>query len=171
MRRDSSPPPQLVLRPPDLKSMAGTPKVHFLNANARRTNRSLGDATGLTGLGVHLIEVPAGADSTEPHVHHHEDECIYVLEGTAILTLGEAKHEIGPGTFVGFPAGGPAHALHNPGPEPLRCLVIGQRLAHDVGDYPRLGKRLYRNDGQWDLVDHSSIANPKAQRVSTAGKK
>jgi uncharacterized cupin superfamily protein len=49
----------------------------------------------------------------------------------------------------------------NDGDEPLVCLVIGQRLAQDVGDYPRLGKRLYRNSGEWNLVDHTDIENIK----------
>lgn len=150
-----------LLRRGDIDAMPGTSKVHFLNPNARRINKSLGDATGLTGIGVHLIEVPAGADSTELHAHHQEDECVYVLEGQGILSLDDARFEVGPGDFVGLPAGGPAHALHNPGPATLRCLVIGQRLAHDVADYPALGKRLFRHDGTWSLVNLSDVIDVK----------
>jgi hypothetical protein len=41
--------------------------------------------------------------------------------------------------------------------------VAGQRLDHDVGDYPHLRKRIYRNAGmEWNLVDHAVIAQPKA---------
>jgi uncharacterized cupin superfamily protein len=160
-----------VLTRAQIEAMEGTAKVHFLNEGARRTNKSLGDATGLTGLGVHHVEIPVGADSSEYHVHQFEDECVYVLEGRAIAMLGGEEFELGPGDFVGLPAGGPAHAFHNPGPDPLRCLVVGQRLAHDVGDYPRLGKRLYRNGGAWNLVDHSDIVDPKAAAGSTAGSK
>lgn len=154
-----------------IDAMEGTAKVHFLNNRARRTNKSLGDATGLTGLGVHHVEIPVGADSSEYHVHRFEDECVYVLEGRAIATLDGEEIELGPGDFVGLPAGGPAHAFHNPGPESLRCLVVGQRLAHDVSDYPRLGKRLFRNGGDWNLVDHADIVDPKAAPGSTAGSK
>lgn len=160
-----------ILTRAQIDSMEGVTKVHFLNPNGRRINKSLGDATGLTGFGIHQIEVPVGADSTEYHRHHHEDECVYVLSGRAQLTLDEERFELGPGDFVGLPAGGPAHVLHNPGPELLRCLVVGERLAHDVGDYPRLGKRLYRNDGVWNLVDHSAIVDAKAIPGSTVGKK
>lgn len=160
-----------ILSRADIEAMEGTSKVHFLNANARRINKSLGDATGITGFGIHHIEVPAGADSTEHHRHHHEDECVYVLSGRAVLTLDDETFELGPGDFVGLPAGGPAHSLHNPGPDPLRCLVVGNRFAHDVGDYPRLAKRLYRNGETWNLVDHANIVDPKAKPGSTAGKK
>ena len=33
----------------------------------------------------------------------------------------------------------------------------GLRLAQDVVDYPRAGKRLYRNSGQRDMVDYPNI--------------
>jgi uncharacterized cupin superfamily protein len=35
--------------------------------------------------------------------------------------------------------------------------VIGQRLAQDVVDYPRKGKRMYRNSGQRDMVEFANI--------------
>lgn len=47
------------------------------------------------------------------------------------------------------------------GTKALVCLVIGQRLSQDVSDYPRLGKRLYRNSGEWTLVDHANIETIK----------
>jgi hypothetical protein len=39
---------------------------------------------------------------------------------------------------------------------------MGQRLAQDVGDYPRKGKRIYRNAGMdWDLADIQSLDHPQ----------
>jgi uncharacterized cupin superfamily protein len=164
-------PADCVLTRAAIEAMPGTEKVHFLNENGKRNNKSLGDATGLTGFGIHLIEVPPGADSTEYHVHMFEDECVYVLEGRAIVTLDEQTFELRPGDFVGLPKGGPAHVFHNPGPGPLRCLVVGERLPHDVGDYPRLGKRLYRNGGVWNLVDLEHVVDPRPRSGSTVGNK
>ncbi len=40
-------------------------------------------------------------------------------------------------------------------------MVIGQRLAQDVGNYPNKGKRIYRNNGVWDLVDLENIVDPR----------
>lgn len=146
-----------------IEAMDGLAKVHFLNPGARRINKSLGDVTGLTGLGIHLIEVAPGDETTEYHLHHFEDEAVYVLSGSATATIGDADHAIGPGDFIGYRKGGLAHTIINTGDEILRLLVIGQRLPHDVGDYPRKGKRIYRNDGlPWDLVDHADIAHPQA---------
>ena len=161
----------LVLPADAIKALPATDKVHFLNPNGRRANRSLGDVTDLNALGVHVIEVPVGAESTELHVHFDEEEFLYVLSGRGIVHLDDERYPVEAGTFVAFPTGGPAHLIENPGPETLRCLVVGQRLRHDRADYPRLEKRLYRHPGGWDLVDHDHVVDPKARRGSTAGSK
>ena len=132
-----------VLTAAAIAAMEGTAKTHFLNDRARRVNKSLGDAGGLTGIGVHLIEVDPGDMTTEHHTHYHEDECVYVLSGTATAVIGDERFPIRPGDFIAHPKGGPAHHIENTGTEPFCALVIGERGAHDVGDYPRLGKRLY----------------------------
>ena len=141
----------------------GLAKTHFLNPNARRLNRSLGDLTGLTGFGFHLIEVEPGCETTEHHVHYHEDECVYVLDGAAMAILGDEEYPIGPGDFIGYRKGGLAHSIRNTGQVTLRCIVVGERRTHDVVDYPRLGKRLYRQEGlPWNLVDWDAIDEPNA---------
>ncbi len=53
----------------EIAAMEGLRKTHFLNDNARRTNKSLGDLTGLTGIGFHIIEVEPGRETTEYHLH------------------------------------------------------------------------------------------------------
>ena len=142
----------------DIAAMDGLRKTHFLNPRAKRLNKSLGDLTGITGFGFHIIDVEPGDETTEHHRHHHEDECVFVLSGTATAVIGDEEHAIGPGDFIGYRKGGLAHSIKNTGTETLRCIVVGERLAHDVGDYPRLGKRLYRNAGlAWELVDHAAI--------------
>ena len=71
--------------------------------------------------------------------------------------------DIGAGDFIGYRAGGLAHTMNAVGDENLVCIVVGQRLDHDVGDYPNLKKRIYRNEGlAWDVVDHEFIQNPSA---------
>ncbi|MEZ5490268.1 MAG: cupin domain-containing protein [Gammaproteobacteria bacterium] len=145
----------------------GIKKTHFLNNNAQRTNKSLGDLTGLSGFGFHIIEVSPGHYSTEFHMHYHEDECVYILEGEAEATIGDEKYKVFPGDFIGYRAGGKPHELYNNGSIPLKCIVVGQRLAHDVGDYPNLGKRIYRQkDMPWNLVDIENIHEPVAGKKS-----
>lgn len=152
-----------VVKAAEIAEFEGTAKTHFLNPDAQRTNKSLGDLTGLTGLGFHIIEVMPGHLSTEYHVHHHEDECTYILSGHAVVTIGEESHDVGPGDFIGYRAGGLAHTMLATGDEPLVCIVVGERLEHDVADYPRLEKRIYRQAGlPWNLVNHDAIQTPTA---------
>lgn len=147
----------------EIAEMEGLQKTHFLNQNAKRVNKSLGDMVGLTGFGFHIIEVQPGHETTEHHVHYHEDECVYVLAGEATAITGEEEIPIKAGDFLGYRKGGLAHSIKNTGSAVLRCIVVGERLPHDVGDYPRLGKRIFRNEGvKWNLVDHGAIEEPVA---------
>jgi mannose-6-phosphate isomerase-like protein (cupin superfamily) len=41
------------------------------------------------------------------HVHRHEDECFYVVEGNLIVHCGEEVFEAGPRSFVFLPRGVP----------------------------------------------------------------
>lgn len=147
----------------EIEEMPGLKKTHFLNPNAVRINKSLGDETGLTGFGFHIIEIGPGHDTTEHHVHHYEDECVYVLSGEATAHIGDESFPVKAGDFIGYRKGGLAHSITNTGTDPFRCIVVGERLAHDVGDYTRLNKRIYRNAGmKWNLVDHEHIGEPVA---------
>ena len=151
----------------EIEELEGISKTHFLNENAKRINKSLGDLTGLTGFGFHIIEVQPGHESTEFHKHYHEDECVYVLEGTAEAQIGNEIYTVKAGDFMGYRAGGEAHALRNNGNCLLKCIVIGQRLEHDVGDYPKLKKRIFRQKNMpWNLVDIENISEPNAGKKS-----
>ena len=155
--------PRNILRESEIKAQQGVEKIHFLNPNARRINKSLGDLCGLQNIGFHLIEIEPGCDSTEYHKHYHEEECVYILAGEALATIGDQITEVKAGDFIAYPAGGEAHKLHNHGSSTSRCIVVGQRLAHDVTDYPAQNKRLFRQQGlAWNLVDIDSISEPNA---------
>ncbi len=150
----------------EIAALEGVAKTHFMNPNAKRINKSLGDLTGLAQIGVHIIEVAPGHDSTEHHVHYHEEECVYILSGQGTAYIGDEAHAVGPGDFIGYRVGGLPHSLRNTGSDVLRVLVVGQRSDHDVGDYTRAGKRIFRNkDLPWSLVDIEAI------KEISAGKK
>ncbi len=151
----------------DIANMEGGQHTHFLNPNAVRVNKSLGDAVGLQNLGVHWISVAPGHRSTEFHAHRFEEECVYVLSGRGSAVVGERTILIGSGDFLGFPTDGIPHELINDGTEPLVCLVVGQRLDHDIIDFPRLHKRLYRHRGEWDVANFGDIDNSEARPESS----
>jgi len=148
----------VVLRRADIEAMEEAKFVHPLNAAAIRYTRSLGDAAGLTSLGVHLVRVKPGDQTTEYHFHHHDEEWIYILSGKGAARIDGKEREVGPGDFMGFVAGSVPHGMRNSGTDDLVYLVGGNRLPFDVCDYPDLRKRRYRTKGKsyfvtWDQVE------------------
>lgn len=96
-------------------------------------------------------------------MHQYEDECVYILNGTATARIGDQTYDVKAGDFLGYRKGGLAHTIVNTGTELLRCIVVGERLSHDVADYPNQCKRIYRNSGlAWDLVNHDAVEHPVA---------
>jgi mannose-6-phosphate isomerase-like protein (cupin superfamily) len=58
-----------------------------------------------------------------PHVHDHEDELSYVLEGTIGARIGDQEFEAAPGAYI-FKPRGVLHTFWNPGPVPARIIEI-----------------------------------------------
>jgi len=56
------------------------------------------------------------------HIHQHEDETFYVLEGTPTFRLGDDTIVAGPGDFVNVPKGTP-HCFHNASDAPVRMIL------------------------------------------------
>lgn len=150
-----------IIKADAIRKMQGEERTHFLNPNAVRRNKSLGDVIGLKNIGVHIIEVQPGHVTTEYHKHYYEEECIYILSGKATATIEGEKTVVEQGDFLGFPIDGAAHDLLNDGHDLLVCLVMGQRLQQDVSDYPNQDKRLYRNSGNWEMINIADIEKVK----------
>lgn len=80
-------------------------------------------ATGAeTGGAVGTVEFTLPAESGFPmHIHHHEDEVHYILEGTLLFVAGDLRIEAGPGTYI-FAPRGLAHGFKAIGEGPTRFL-------------------------------------------------
>ncbi|MBS2027702.1 MAG: cupin domain-containing protein [Deltaproteobacteria bacterium] len=88
-----------------------------------------------------LYELPPGKKSFPLHAHAITEEAMFVVSGRAQVRTLEGLSEIGPGDFVSFPPGGPAHQVVNHGPEPLTYLAISVNMAGaDIVEYPDSGK-------------------------------
>jgi mannose-6-phosphate isomerase-like protein (cupin superfamily) len=57
------------------------------------------------------------------HLHRRDDEAWYVLEGTLRIQVGEREVEAPAGSAVFVPRG-TAHTYWNPGPGPVRYLLV-----------------------------------------------
>lgn len=101
-----------------------------------REKRALGDALGLTKVGVNLTTLPPGKESSMRHWHTHEDELVYVLEGEVVLRTDDGEHVLRAGTCAGFPAGAEnGHQLINRSDRPARYLEISNRDPADGAVY------------------------------------
>lgn len=152
-----APDPRPLLKKADIAQMEETVFQHRLNKNALRHTKSLGKATGMTRLGVHLVRLEPGRDSTEYHFHHHEEEFVYILSGRGETDIGQETHPLEAGDFMGFSAPSLPHIMRNPFAEDLVYLVGGQSLADDVTEYPRMDKIMYKVRGERQLVDGKHI--------------
>jgi uncharacterized cupin superfamily protein/nucleoside-diphosphate-sugar epimerase len=99
----------------------------------------LGDAVGLTHMGVSIARLAPGQRTSYPHAHSKEDELVYVLDGTPDLFADGHLHRLRPGDVAGFPAGtGLAHTLINNTSAEVRVLVVGERQREgDQVTYPK----------------------------------
>lgn len=102
-----------------------------------RHKRALGDALGLTKIGVNLTRLAPGKESSMRHWHTHEDELIYVLEGEVVLVTDGGEQTLVAGTCAGFRAGSrDGHQLVNRSDSPAVYLEISNRDDADSATYP-----------------------------------
>jgi uncharacterized cupin superfamily protein len=136
-----------------ISSLEETEHRHQFNDNAVRWTRNLGAMTGLNRIGLHLVRLTQGRDSTQHHYHDADEEFVYILNGRGIARIGDAEYEVGAGDFMGFPAPSPAHSLHNPHETPLVYLMGGERNRSDVVHYPLIGRSMIKSHGRRLWVD------------------
>lgn len=102
-----------------------------------REKRALGDALGLTRIGVNLTTLLPGKESSMRHWHTQEDEMIFILEGEVVLRTDAGEQTLTAGMCAGFPAGSAdGHHLINRSPHPARYLEISNRDPSDAAEYP-----------------------------------
>jgi quercetin dioxygenase-like cupin family protein len=124
-------------------------------------------ATGeQTGGGFALTESKADAGYASPfHIHHNDDEAIYVLEGAIDLYLGEEVFEGLPGAWFFMPRKVPhGYVIRDDGPARMLILMAPagfERFFHDFGqpadDGPPAAPLLPKEEGEKLLLDEYGI--------------
>jgi uncharacterized cupin superfamily protein len=140
------------------RSQTGYPEPYRAQVLPREV-RALGDAFGLTHIGVNLVRILPGKASSMRHWHTHEDEFLYVLEGELVLRTDAGEEILRAGTCAGFPAGArDGHQLLNRSAAPAAYLVVSNRDPEDTAHYsdpevdlmwspPQARGRMTRRDG------------------------
>ncbi|MEM7100723.1 MAG: cupin domain-containing protein [Pseudomonadota bacterium] len=146
-----------IKRATDIAQMPEKVVQHQFNDNAVRHTRSLTPETGMQRIGVHLVRLEPGRDSTTHHFHDGDEEFIYVLEGRGTARIGDEYIEIGAGDFMGFPAPSPAHSMHNSGEEDLVYLMGGEANAWDTVHYPDQARSMIKSHGRRAWFDWEDV--------------
>lgn len=131
--------------------------VHQFNDKAIRHTKSLGDLAGLTTMGIHLVRVEPGDETTQHHNHEISDEFVYILAGNGTLYLGDDAHPISAGDFAGFARNGPAHSMKNTGNVDLIYLMGGGRPPVDICNYPNIARKMWIVNGEKEYVDSEQL--------------
>jgi uncharacterized cupin superfamily protein len=101
-----------------------------------REKRQLGNALGLTKIGINHTVLPPGKESSMRHWHTHEEEFIYVLSGEVVLCTDAGEQTLTAGTCAGFPLGTKdGHQLVNRSAAPAVYLEISNRDDNDRAFY------------------------------------
>lgn len=101
-----------------------------------REKRRLGDAVGLTQIGINRTTLMPGKLSSMRHWHTHEDEFVYVLEGDVVLCTDAGEQVLTAGHCAGFPAGSnDGHHFANRSARPAVYLEISNRNKQDSAHY------------------------------------
>jgi uncharacterized cupin superfamily protein len=131
------------LRPPALDPAQVSPRTGsgypepFRSRVLPREKRGLGDALGLTTIGINLTTLPPGKESSMRHYHTHEDEFVYVVEGEVVLVSDAGEQVLTAGMCAGFPAGRTdGHQLVNRTDRTARYLEVSNRDPSDGAIYP-----------------------------------
>ena len=141
----------------EIASMAERPHQHQFNERAVRMTRTLGVPTGLERIGVHLIRLEPGFQSTQFHYHDADEEFVLVLAGSGRAFIGDEVFQVRAGDFMGFPAPSPGHGLHNDSQADLVYLVGGESNPSDVVHYPWIKRTLIKSHGRRSWVDWSDL--------------
>lgn len=100
-----------------------------------------GVAIGATKLGYSVFTVPPGKAAFPSHLHHTNEEMIYILQGEATLRLGRDEIAVSSGTFIACPPGPDyPHQLINTSANNLHYLVVSTMEYPEIAEYPDSNK-------------------------------
>jgi len=95
---------------------------------------------GSVHSGFRLYRLAPGKQATRLHRHLHQEELYLILKGSGALRHGEREVPVKTGDFILYRAGDPAaHTFVNTGTETMEYLATGNRVSHEVCEYPEKG--------------------------------
>ena len=103
----------------------------------------VGAQAGARELAANVYELEPGAVGSPLHVHHANEELLFVLAGTLTLRGPEGTRRLGSGAVVAFRRGqAGVHSLVNRSDAAVRYLVVSTTNRPDVVEYPDIAATL-----------------------------
>lgn len=137
----------------------------FRSRMGDRSKRRLGDACGLTKMGVNLVTLAPGAQSALRHWHTLEDELVYILSGEVVLATNAGEQTLTAGMYAGFPAGAKdGHHFVNRSDKEVQYLEIGNRIEGDNAFYPDDDLVWVEIDGQVHAAHRDMALYPRPEK-------
>ena len=125
-------------RHPNIVNTSDLPAMEMNQGKHRLKMRRLGAATRGQMIGAMHTEVAPHSVSFPFHYHCATEEAIYVLSGSGLARIGDARVRIGAGDWIAFPPGPEhPHQMINDTDEPLVYVCVSALLQKvDVVGYP-----------------------------------
>ena len=134
----------------------------YSNDVAGRLYRRIGQATGLTDIGISHCVLEPGAWSSQRHWHTGEDEFVYILSGEVVLVTDGGEEVLRAGDCAGFKANdGDGHHLQNRSGQDVVLLEIGSRVPTSTGHYSDIDMMVQPGTG---YTHRDGAPYPKAER-------
>jgi len=124
---------------------------HPWNPKSEIIGTMMGRLGGLKRTGVSLVRLPPGKESFAYHMHHREEEWVYVLSGTAVTTIDGQEYTLHEGDFVAFPTPSAVHIMANHSDQELTYLMGGENLPDEVADFPTLDRRMVKLNNELSI--------------------
>ena len=103
----------------------------------------VGAQAGARELAANVYELEPGAVGSPLHVHHANEELLFILAGTLSLHGPDGTQQLSRGAVVAFTRGqAGAHSLVNRSDAPVRYIVVSTTNCPDVVEYPDTGATL-----------------------------
>jgi uncharacterized cupin superfamily protein len=146
------------IRPISIDSIEWTAWSDVPNFNIRYKHLTLATGAEDYHVGVAIEELAPGKQTAPFHYHIHEEEHVYVLEGTPTVRLGNERYRLKPGDYVCFPASQKAgHCIINESDKLCRYVIVGENNPNEVSVYPDTKKVLVRALGRRALIDGTEL--------------
>ncbi len=100
----------------------------------------IGERAGSAELGATLYEILPGGAISPYHIHHGNEEILFVLSGSPELRTPNGVRLLETGAVVAFPRGRHgAHRVKNSSPAPARVLIVSTMNFPDAVEHPDTG--------------------------------